>query len=51
VKYRGYLLSDYFRGLESVQPQEGQPIGVDENGNFQINNQRKLGRYLFIKTS
>lgn len=43
VKCRGYLLSDYFRGLESVQSDEGQPIGVDEHGNFRINNQRKIG--------
>ena len=43
VKYQGYLLSDYFKGIESVQSQEGQPVGVDENGNFRINNQRKIG--------
>ena len=43
VKSRGYLLSDYFRGLESVQSHEGQAIGVDEHGNFRINNQRKIG--------
>lgn len=36
VKFRGYLLRDYFRGLESIQISEGQKIGVDGNGNFSM---------------
>lgn len=42
VKYSGYLLSDYFRGLENLQIMEGQHIGVDKYGNFRLDNQRNI---------
>ena len=42
VKYSGYLLSDYFRGLENLQIMEGQHLGVDKYGNFRLDNQRNI---------
>ncbi len=42
VKYRGYLLRDYFRGLENLQLIDGQQVGVDEKGNFRISERGKV---------
>ncbi|MEA4985789.1 hypothetical protein SDC9_49454 [bioreactor metagenome] len=42
VKYRGFLLQDYFRGLEGIQLSDGQQIGVDEIGNFSPDSQFRI---------
>jgi hypothetical protein len=42
VKNRGYLLRDYFRGLENLQLIDGQQVGVDEKGNFRISESGKV---------
>jgi len=42
IKHSGYLLSDYFRGLENLQIMEGQHLGVDKYGNFRLDNQRNI---------